>query len=116
MLGAATRPPAAETGRRGWGSAPIFQGPAKGLQKNRQAQLVRPAAIRPGGKKAPAGPFSMRGLRNPPAPTKNSSVVMTLEFLLYVDFSECVLFGAHPVFVLPYFPLFRSSFFVAHRL
>ena len=24
--------------------------------------------------------------------------------------------GAHPVFVLPYFPLFRSSFFVAHRL
>ena len=23
---------------------------------------------------------------------------------------------AHPVFVLPYFPLFRSSFFVAHRL
>ena len=24
--------------------------------------------------------------------------------------------GAHPVFVLPYFTLFRSSFFVAHRL
>ena len=24
--------------------------------------------------------------------------------------------GAHPVFVLSYFPLFRSSFFVAHRL
>ena len=116
MLGAATRPPAAETGMRGWGSAPIFQGPAKGLQKNRQAQLVRPGAIRPGGKKAPAGPFSMRGLRSPPAPTKNSSVVMTLEFLSYVDLSECVLFGAHPVFVLPYFPLFRSSFFVAHRL
>ena len=41
---------------------------------------------------------------------------MTLEFLSYVDLSECVLFGAHPVFVLPYFPLFRSSFFVAHRL
>ena len=51
MLGAATRPPAAETGRRGWGSAPIFQGPAKGLQKNRQAQLVRPAASRPVGQK-----------------------------------------------------------------
>ena len=49
MLGAATRPPAAETGRRGWGSAPIFQGPAKGLQKNRQAQLVRPSALRPAG-------------------------------------------------------------------
>lgn len=59
--------------------------------------------------------FSFGG-SNPPAPTKNSSVVMTLEFLLYVDLSECVLFGAHPVFVLPYFPLFRSSFFVAHRL
>ena len=27
----------------------------------------------------------MRGLRNPPAPTKNSSVVMTLEFLFYAD-------------------------------
>ncbi|WP_275951474.1 hypothetical protein [Faecalibacterium prausnitzii] len=27
----------------------------------------------------------MRGLRNPPAPTKNSSVVMTLEFLLAED-------------------------------
>ena len=43
------------------------------------------AAIRPGGKKAPAGPFEMRGLRNPPAPTKNSSVVMTLEFLFYPE-------------------------------
>ena len=31
MLGAATRPPAAETGRRGWGSAPIFQGPANAV-------------------------------------------------------------------------------------
>ena len=36
-------PPAAETGRRSWGSAPLFQSPAKGLQKKRQAQLVRPA-------------------------------------------------------------------------
>ena len=27
----------------------------------------------------------MRGLRNPPAPTKNSSVVMTLEFLFYLE-------------------------------
>ena len=36
-------PPAAETGRRGWGSAPPFQSPAKGLRKKRQAQLVRPA-------------------------------------------------------------------------
>ena len=36
-------PPAAETGRRGWGSAPLFQSPAKGLRKKRQAQLVRPA-------------------------------------------------------------------------
>ena len=35
--------PAAETGRRGWGSAPLFQSPAKGLQKKWQAQLVRPA-------------------------------------------------------------------------
>ena len=33
--------PAAETGRRGWGRAPIFQGPAKGLRKNWQAQPVR---------------------------------------------------------------------------
>ena len=58
MLGAATRPPAAETGRRGWGSAPIFQGPAKGLQKNRQAQLVRPAACpqkTAAARKAPCG-------------------------------------------------------------
>ena len=36
-------PPAAEAGRRGWGSAPLFQSPAKGLRKKRQAQLVRPA-------------------------------------------------------------------------
>ena len=36
-------PPAAETGRRGWGSAPLFQSPAKGLRKKRHAQLVRPA-------------------------------------------------------------------------
>jgi hypothetical protein len=28
----------------------------------------------------------MRGLRSPPAPTKNSSVVMTLEFLFYLNF------------------------------
>ena len=28
----------------------------------------------------------MRGSRNPPAPTKNSSVVMTLEFLFYLNF------------------------------
>ena len=108
MLGAATRPPAAETGRGGWGSAPIFQDPAKGSQKNRQAQLVRPAASRPGGKKAPAGPFSMRGLRNPPAPTKNSSVVMTLEFLSYVDLSGCVLFRGAPCFF--FFFYYASSF------
>ena len=36
-------PPAAETGRQGWGSAPLFQSPAKRLRKKRQAQLVRPA-------------------------------------------------------------------------
>ena len=45
-------PPAAETGRRGWGSAPLFQSPAKGLQKKRQAQLVRPAE-QSGGKESP---------------------------------------------------------------
>ena len=45
------------TGRRGWGSAPIFQGPAKGLQKNRQAQLVRPGALRSAGQKSPCGAF-----------------------------------------------------------
>ena len=45
-------PPAAETGRRGWGSAPLFQSPAKGLQKKRQAQLVRPAEWS-GGQKSP---------------------------------------------------------------
>jgi len=33
MLGAATRLPAAETGRRGWGRVLIFQGPVKGLRK-----------------------------------------------------------------------------------
>ena len=37
-------PPAAETGRRGWGSAPFFQSPAKGLRKKRQAQLAGGAA------------------------------------------------------------------------
>ena len=46
-------PPAAETGRRGWGSAPLFQSPAKGLQKKRQAQLVRPA-VQSGGQKSPS--------------------------------------------------------------
>ena len=45
-------PPEAETGRRGWGSAPLFQSPAKGLQKKRQAQLVRPAEWS-GGQKSP---------------------------------------------------------------
>ena len=49
-------PPAAETGRRGWGSAPLFQSPAKGLQKKRQAQLVRPAEWS-GGQKSPYGAF-----------------------------------------------------------
>ena len=49
-------PPAAETGRRGWGSAPLFQSPAKGLQKKRQAQLVRPA-VQSGGQKSPCGAF-----------------------------------------------------------
>ena len=115
MLGAATRPPAAETGMRGWGSAPIFQGPAKGLQKNRQAQLVRPGAIRPGGKKAPAGPFSMRGLRSPPAPTKNSSVVMTLEFLSYVDFSGCVLFRGAPCFFTMLHHFLRAASGIRHQ-
>ena len=46
-------PPAAETGRRGWGSAPLFQSPAKGLRKNQQTQPVRrriaPQAISPVG-------------------------------------------------------------------
>ena len=42
MLGAATRLPAAETGKRGWGRVLIFQGPVKGLRKNQQMQLVRP--------------------------------------------------------------------------
>ena len=37
-------PPAAETGRRGWGSAPFFQSPAKGLRKKRQVQLAGGAA------------------------------------------------------------------------
>ena len=45
-------PPAAETGRRGWGSAPLFQSPAKGLRKKRQAQLLRPAEWS-GGEKSP---------------------------------------------------------------
>ena len=45
MLGAATRLPAAETGRRGWGRVLIFQGPAKGLRKNQQTQLVRAARL-----------------------------------------------------------------------
>ena len=45
MLGAATRLPAAETGRRGWGRVLIFQGPAKGLRKNQQTQLVRAAHL-----------------------------------------------------------------------
>ena len=49
-------PPAAVTGRRGWGSAPLFQNPAKGLQKKRQAQLVRPAEWS-GGQKSPCGAF-----------------------------------------------------------
>ena len=45
MLGAATRLPAAETGRRGWGRVLIFQGPAKGLRKNQQTQLVKAAHL-----------------------------------------------------------------------
>ena len=45
MLGAATRLPAAETGRRGWGRVLIFQGPVKGLRKNQQTQLVRAAHL-----------------------------------------------------------------------
>ena len=38
-------PPAAETGRRGWGRVLIFQSPAKGLRKNQQTQLVRAAHL-----------------------------------------------------------------------
>ena len=38
-------PPAAETGRRGWGRVLIFQGPAKGLRKNQQTQLVKAAHL-----------------------------------------------------------------------
>ena len=38
-------PPAAETGRRGWGRVLIFQGPVKGLRKNQQTQLVRAAHL-----------------------------------------------------------------------
>ena len=45
MLGTATRLPAAETGRRGWGRVLIFQGPVKGLRKNQQTQLVRAAHL-----------------------------------------------------------------------
>ena len=45
MLGAATRLPAAETGRRGWGRVLIFQGPVKGPRKNQQTQLVRAAHL-----------------------------------------------------------------------
>ena len=46
MLGAATRLPAAETGRRGWGRVLIFQGPAKGLWKNQYTQPVKAAHLR----------------------------------------------------------------------
>ena len=38
-------PPAAETGRRGWGRVLIFQSPVKGLRKNQQTQLVRAAHL-----------------------------------------------------------------------
>nr|DAM16201.1 MAG TPA: hypothetical protein [Caudoviricetes sp.] len=31
-------PPAAETGRRGWGSVLLFQSPVKGLKKKQQTQ------------------------------------------------------------------------------
>ena len=69
--------PAAEAGRRGWGSAPLFQSPAKGLQKKRQAQLVRPAEWS-GGQKSPCGAFldtrlaasTLPNALSPPSPEK----------------------------------------------
>ena len=76
-------PPAAETGRRGWGSAPIFQGPAKGLQKNRQAQLVRPCALRPAGQKSPCGAFlDARLAQSTRAHQKSSGVLITSELFV----------------------------------
>ena len=75
-------PPAAETGRRGWGSAPLFQSPAKGLRKKRQAQLVRPAE-QSGGGKSPCGAFlDARLAQSTRAHQKNSSVLNTLEFFV----------------------------------
>ena len=38
----------------------------------------------PAGKKAPRGFFRCAARRNPPAPTKNSSVFVMLEFLFYL--------------------------------
>ena len=74
-------PPAAETGRRGWGSAPLFQSPAKGLQKKRQAQLVRPA-VQFGGQKSPCGAFlDARLAISTRAHQKTSTYESTLRFL-----------------------------------
>ena len=74
-------PPAAETGRRGWGSAPLFQSPAKGLQKKRQAQLVKPAEWS-GGQKSPCGAFlDARLAISTRAHQKTSTYESTLRFL-----------------------------------
>ena len=74
-------PPAAEAGRRGWGSAPLFQSPAKGLRKKRQAQLVRPAE-QSGGEKSPCGAFlDARLAQSTRAHQKTSAYASTLRFL-----------------------------------
>ena len=74
-------PPAAEAGRRGWGSAPLFQSPAKGLRKKRQAQLVRPA-VQSGGQKSPSRAFlDARLAISTRAHQKTSTYENTLRFL-----------------------------------
>ena len=55
-------------------------------------------------------------------PAKKSRAFPTGNALLYISLSSVVFGRVRPIqgrtlfFVLPYFPLFRSSFFVAHRL
>ena len=60
------------------------QGGAVGAAASRMR--VPPKARRSRWEPRPGFLFILRGLRHPPAPTKNSSVVMTLEFLFYLNF------------------------------
>ena len=88
-------PPAAEAGRRGWGSAPLFQSPAKGLRKKRQAQLVSPAE-QSGGEKSPCRAFLDARLAQCTRAHQKNRNVSKYAAVLFYDAMLCLAVFASP--------------------